>query len=398
MRRRLMTLTLSGALAAGPAWGDPPDWSSFQIHGFADQAAVRTSANRWFGDSPDTSFDFTELGLNASLKLYPRLLLAAQLLARRAGEMYDGTPAVDYALADIDLVSSEQGRSGLRLGRYKNPLGLYNETRDVPFTHPGIFLPQTVYYDKVRNLALASDGGLMYGDLYRDFGTLSASLGYGTPVIDENVEWAYLGADFDGEVEPDGRSWLAAFWYTDRSERLKLGWSSASLSTRFVPERGATLALEPGTTDIFYWIASVQYSAEDWTLVAEYAREPLAWSGYGPYFPDRKGEGEGYYVQGTYRPLAPVELMLRFEEGFADRADPTGRAAAIASGGRMDPTSAFSRIWSAGIRWDINRHWMARVEYGRHRGAFVLSPRENPDPGDLAEHWDMWAAQLVFRF
>jgi hypothetical protein len=53
---------------------------------------------------------------------------------------------------------------------------------------------------------------------------------------------------------------------------------------------------------------------------------------------------------------------------------------------------------SVGIRWDINEHWMLRAEYQHHQGAFVLSPRENPDPGQLVEHWDLFAVQAVFRF
>lgn len=398
MGPRSGALALLAVLAAGQACVAQPFRDGASIHGFAAQAAVKTSANRWFGDSAGTSLDFTELGLNASGKPCPRVLLAGQLLARRAGDMYDGTPAVDYALADIDLYASRRGRAGLRLGRVKNPLGLYNETRDVPFTHPGIFLPQVVYYDKVRNLVLASDGAMIYGDLYREAGSLSLTLGNGRAVVDENVEWAYLGYDFDGEVEPADNTWLASLWLADRTERFKLGWSGASLSTRFDPDRGVPFTLERGTTDIFYWIASFQYSAVDWTLVAEYAREPLTWKGYGPGFPDRRSEVEGYYVQATYRPIAPVQGMLRYEEGFADRADRDGTRAAAASGGRFDAITGYSKILSAGLRWDIDDHWMVRVEYADQRGAMALSSRENPDPGELSGHWDMWAAQVVFRF
>ncbi len=398
MRARSLVLALIAALPQVPASAAESLWSSLRIHGFAAQAAVLTSANRWFGDSTGGSLDFTELGLNASLRPVSRILLAGQLLVRRAGDMYDGTPAVDYALADIDLHSSDRGRAGLRLGRMKNPLGLYNETRDVPFTHPGIFLPQVVYFDKVRNLVLSSDGGMVYGELYRNFGSLSLTLGNGRAVVDENVEWAYLGADFDGDVEPAGNTWLWSLWYSDRSERLKLGWSGASLATAFAPARGSPLTLDQGTTDILYWIASFQYSGEDWTLVCEYAREPLTWKGYGPFFADRRSVGEGYYVQGTYRPLASVELMLRYEEGFADRADRDGRALAAANEGLINPISAYSKIVSAGLRWDIDAHWMIRAEYASHRGAFVLSPRENPRPADLEGHWDLWALQAVYRF
>ena len=373
-------------------------WTSLQVHGFADQAVLDTSDNRWFARDAGVSFDFTEIGLNASLRPLPWLLLAGQVLARRAGEMYDGTPAIDFALADVTLRSSPQQRAGLRLGRIKNPLGLYNETRDVPFTHPGIFLPQVVYFDKVRNLALSTDGAMIYSETDTDLGTLSLNLGGGRAVIDTNVEWTYLSADYPGDMEPERNSWLAGLWFNSRSERLKLGVSGISTALRFDPSPHARFTLGPGTTDILYWILSAQYSAETWTLTSEYAREPLRWEGFGPYFPALHMTTQGYYVQGTWRPRPPFELLLGYQEGCADHADCNGRARAAASGGQSSAASAFSRILNAGIRWDINEHWMVRAEYQRHQGAFVLSPRENPDPGRLVEHWDLFGVQAVFRF
>jgi hypothetical protein len=392
------------APTASPSPADPPGssfWDSLQIHGFAAQAVINTSDNRWFGPSDETSFQFTELALNASLRPTSRLLLSAQVLSRIAGEMYDGTPAIDYALADYALLDSPDRRAGLRLGRIKNPLGLYNETRDVPFTHPGIFLPQVVYFDRVRNLVLSSDGGLLYGETSSDFGTLSANLVYGQAVVDDNVEWTYLNGDFPGQIKPDGNSWLGSLWYHSPAERLKLGLSAASLAIRFDPDRYAPWTLNAGKTDIFYWIASIQYSGENWTLVSEYAGEPLDWNGYGPYFPNRKVQAEGYYFQGTWRPWSPIELMVRYQEGYGDREDRDGsRAAALSalSGFPVPGYSGFSKILGFGIRWDIDPHWLVRADWEHHHGTFILSGKDNPDPSQLAEYWDMFGLQLVFRF
>jgi len=371
-------------------------WSSLQVHGFAAQAALDTSDNRWFAHSDGPSLDFTEVGLNASLRPRPWLLLAGQVLARRAGEMYDGTPAIDFALADITLLSAVRQGAGLRLGRIKNPLGLYNETRDVPFTHPGIFLPQVVYFDKVRNLALATDGAMLYGETDTDLGTLSLNLGGGRAVIDNNVEWAYLGGDFPGNLEPDRNSVLAGLWFNSRSQQLKLGLSGIAAGMRFDPSPRAGFTLGPGTIDLLYWVLSAQYSAERWTLTGEYAREPVHWHGFGPYFPEKKLVTEGYYVQGTWRPRPPLELLLSFQEGFADRNDHNGSRAA--SAGLYPSSTQFSRILTLGLRWDISPHWMVRAEVQRNRGTFVLSPRENPDFWQREEYWDLFAVQAVFRF
>jgi hypothetical protein len=386
--------------AAGLAGADETDtwWSRLQVHGFASQAAVHTSENRWFGDSPEVSYDFTELALNASLRVTPRLLLSGQVLVRRAGDMYDGTPVLDYGLADITLVSSPQQRLGLRLGRIKNPLGLYNETRDVPFTHPGIFLPQVVYFDRVRNLVLSSDGAMLYGELYSDAGNWAITIGNGRSVIDENVEWAYLNNDFDGDVKPDTNTWLASLWYSTRNERLKLGLSGAQLRIGFDPDVRSSFTVGPGTTDLTYGIASFQYNAADWTLSAEYAREPLKWRGYGPLAPDRDATGEGWYVQGTYRIRPDISFMLRYEEGFADTADRSGRKLEAATGGLVPRHAGFSKILTTGLRWDINNQWMLRVEYAYNDGTFILSGRENPDFLDQHRYWNLFSVQAAFRF
>ena len=368
-----------------------------QVHGFASQAVINTSANSWFGDSAQTSFGFTELGLNGSVRAHRRLLLAGQVLSRRAGEMYDGTPSLDYALADWTVLTSPEYRLGLRLGRIKNPLGLYNETRDVPFTRPSIFLPQVVYFDKVRNLFLSSDGVILYTDLYKPFGNVSLQVGGGRTRLDDNVRWAYLG-DFKGQLQQEGVAGIASVWYTTPLEQLRVGWSGVYLNMNFDPADNTTFTLAPGETSITFWLASIQYNAKHWSLVAEYAREPIAWHDYGPLFPDTDRVAEGYYVQGVLRPNASLELVARYAEGYFDRGDRDGSELAIASGGMLPSSVAFSKILTAGLRWEFARNWLLRAEYQRHAGNFILSARENKFPSDYARNWHLFAILGAFRF
>jgi hypothetical protein len=384
------------ALASVNALASGFERDQLQIHGFASQAMVYTSDNQYFGDSTKTSFDFTELGLNASFQATSRVLLSSQVLVRRAGEMYDGTPALDYALADLTLTETARNRLGVRAGRFKNSLGLYNETRDVSFTRPGIFLPQVVYYDKVRNLMLSTDGLEFHGETSGDMGNLSLNIGGGMAVIDENVEWAYLGDDYNGELKADGPSWTTSLWYSSPAERLKLGLSG--LTARMSFDAGAGSPLDSGSIDYLIWIASFQYNIEDWTLSAEYSRVPLEWNDFGPLYPFVKESIEGYYLQGAYRLRQDLEFTLRYEEGFADRGDRDGTHSSALTGGITPPFDFYSKIWTAGLRWDIKPNLMLRLEYQRHQGTFALSIRENADPEDLVKDWDALAASISVRF
>lgn len=399
MAAGLLALAVATATAEEPAprrlWDQLED-GRLQIHGFASLTGVKTNDNRFFGDSPRWSTDFAEIGVNASFQLNPRVLFAGQVLARRAGDMYDGSPSLDYGLADLTLAATPTGRLGARLGRIKNPLGLYNETRDVPFTRPSIFLPQVIYFDKVRNMLLSTDGAMVFGDLYLPAGNLSLVIGGGQPVVDENLEWALLGEDFPGRLRGGGVQWIGSLWYSTLQERLRLGVSGLFASADYQPAP-VPWDLEAGTVRINYVILSAQYNTEHWTLTSEYARLPLAWRNFGPYFPYQNTDGEGYYLQGTYRVRPNVELVMRYEEGFTDRRDRDGSQASALLGGAVPPWDYYAKIWTLGVRWDVNPHLMLRADYQHYQGTYSLATREN-DPADLVPDWDLFALQIAVRF
>jgi hypothetical protein len=397
MLNRASTLALLAAVVSTPAAALNFRDGTVQIHGFASQALVRTSANRWFGDSPDTSFDFTEIGINASYQSTPNLLFSGQVLVRRAGDMYDGTPTLDYGLVDFTLASDTEKRLGVRLGRIKNPFGLYNETRDVPFTRPGIFLPQVIYYDKVRNSLLSYDGIMLYGERYSDVGNLSLNLGAGQSIVDDNFEWAYFGADYDGELRADGVNWgIGSLWFNSPSDALKLGFSAILTDMEY--DAGPYSPLESGSINVFDWVASFQYNAADWTISSEYSQAPTRWADFGPYFPFEKQVLEGYYLQGAYRILPNLEIMARYEEGYGDRNDRSGRTLSDLTGGFTPAFDFHTKVWTLGLRWDINPYIMFRLEAQRQDGTYALSIRENPDPTALVREWDVFAASISVRF
>lgn len=105
------------------------DW---QAHGFVSQGYTLTSDYNFFGHSRgDGSLDFTEIGVNFSGHLQPNLLLAAQGLYRSTGGSDQESFRLDFANLDYHLSIGERATAGVRLGRVKNPFGLYNEARDV---------------------------------------------------------------------------------------------------------------------------------------------------------------------------------------------------------------------------------------------------------------------------
>jgi hypothetical protein len=90
-------LFLSTHLSAAKPTGESRQLfiDNLKVHGFLSQGIVNTSDNRWFGDSPDTSYSFTEAALNGSYRITPKFLVSGQLLMRLAGDIYDGSPTLD---------------------------------------------------------------------------------------------------------------------------------------------------------------------------------------------------------------------------------------------------------------------------------------------------------------
>lgn len=80
MRASLLSILLvipTMALAEDKAW-----YERIALHGFASQAYIHTTDNHFYGPSDDGSFEFTEVGINGSFRISPKLRLSAQLLSR----------------------------------------------------------------------------------------------------------------------------------------------------------------------------------------------------------------------------------------------------------------------------------------------------------------------------
>ncbi len=361
---------------------------TLQIYGFASQGFILTSDNRFFGNSEEGSFDFTELGLNASIRPLPDLQLSAQVLSRRAGEGDDGNPRLDYGLLDYNLISNQSGNLGFRLGRVKNPLGFYNDTRDVAFTRPSIILPQSIYFDRTRNLALSADGLQIHADQRTDFGDLFYQLGIVYPNVDDPKTTNVLILNQPGQVEGELSS-IGRLIFEREGGRTRIGLSGALVNIRTESPTSSTR----GTIRFRPLILSAQYNAEFWSLTSEYALRYLKYQDVAG-FPNFSRTGESFYFQGTYRFFDKLEALLRYDVLYQDRNDRRGNKAT----GTDPKHSLFAKDWTVGLRWDITNAWMARIEYHYVDGTAWLSSLDNPFPSKTDRYWELFSILVSFRF
>jgi hypothetical protein len=132
-----------------------------QFHGYASQGFIHTDNNNWLTMNTEHigSGQFTEFTLNASSQITDNFRVGAQGFDRRIGQLGKWHSSLDWAYADYRF----SNWFGLRGGKVKTTLGLYNDTQDVDFLHTFALLPQSIYPIDLRDATIAHLGGDVYG-------------------------------------------------------------------------------------------------------------------------------------------------------------------------------------------------------------------------------------------
>jgi hypothetical protein len=365
---------------------------TFQVHGFMSQALIVTDDNNFFGSSSDGggSLEYTELGLNASLRPYNHVLVAGQVLSRKAGDYSDGwQPKLDYGVVDYQLIADERRVLGIQLGRFKNPFGFYNQTRDAPSTRPGILLPQSIYFDRSRSLGLASDGLSLYDEERLSNGTIYLQGGVGIPQINSDAEISLSPSNpsLEGKISTIGQ-----ILYSHDGGRINAALSMAQVRSDYQSRQDRQVKGEFVFQPV---ILSLQYNAENWTLTTEYEYQKRELKDFrvAPY--NRKANGESLYLQYQYRFSSRWQGLLRYDYTVTDRSDRNGRRYAAA--GQGEDYSRFAKDMTVGMQWKATPSWNFQAEFHHVNGTAWL-PRQDNEAENTDQYWNMLLLQTSFSF
>ena len=134
------TAHLAGLLLLAATLGhaeDAAEWVT--LHGFGGDAYGNTDHNRYLVASPTGEYQNAQLALAAIASPAERLQISSQLSWKQTP---DGTETeLDYAFAEWRFSDTVR----LRVGRAKQPFGIYTEIFDVGTLRPFYSLPQGVY-------------------------------------------------------------------------------------------------------------------------------------------------------------------------------------------------------------------------------------------------------------
>jgi hypothetical protein len=401
---------------ATPAHAIDLGFRDFQMHGFASQGYTYTSGNDFFGNSQgDGSLEFTEVGLNVLGHPFPNLLLAVQGIYRDTAGSDEEDFRLDYANFDLSWPVRDNVTLGIRAGRVKNPFGLYNEARDVVWTRPSVLLPQSIYFDSLalREVELASDGGLLYGRFAVGDHAFSAELLASDPrsnasgAADFNVGFDFLG--FRGVEHAPGRLGgrlllVGRAGYEWREGLVRLFFTAVDFDQDF---ESSSPTFPSGNVKLFAPLVSAQLNLEQWSITGEYLRQDTKRSGF--TVPDGRlleNTGESYYVQAQYRFAPGWSAFARYDALFLNIDDHDGSAAARISG--LPRHRFFAKDLTFGLRWEFLENWLVAAEYHNIDGTAWLSPVDNPGIFDFANparvravsdgHWDLFTVMFSYRF
>ncbi len=396
MRTRRSLIALICAAPAMLGAGMSAYALDYQVHGYAAQGFVYTDHNNFFGESSDGSFDYYEAGLNASVQVHPKLLFAAQGAIRDAGISDDGTLRLDYALADYRFLEQVDTTLGVRGGKVKNPLGFYNETRDVVFTRPSILMP-VGYSDNQnqRSLVFTAPGAQVYGT--RVWGrhewsaTATRSFHHDVRRSDERLLVDLGGLPFDLKIRD---SWNAQIM--DSIDGGRWQFAVSHFFGRFELRTPEALQIA-GRFDVGITLFSARFNAEKFSITAEYGINPNkdVVTVAGAEFLRTSVTADGGYLQGEYRFNPSWGAFARVEAQFADRGDRSGRRF-VAENPGADRDSRSNRALVVGANWRHGEHWGVWGEYHWINGTAALQKLENPQP--LVDRWSLIMLMAGYKF
>ena len=265
---RLAAIGLVMCLCGGGAFGQ--DLESVQIHGFATQGFLFSSNNNYLTmKSSSGSLQWTEGGVSLSDSISEKLRVGIQLHMYQMGEIGGPDILVDWASGDYKF----NDKLGVRAGKIKIPLGLFNESQDVDSLFLWTLLPQANYPDDNRDFDLAALGGEAYGWLgVGNMGKLQYRGYAGESRLDANGGYMRTLASF-GVTFPDppsGKALGADLRWATPWLGLTVG---ASVETQGLDGVGPEGSLHAAPAFLHAYYA--EWTKGKWYIAGEYWRVPI---------------------------------------------------------------------------------------------------------------------------
>lgn len=362
---------------------------SVQVHGFFSQGFVYTDQNNWLTmNTSRGSGAMTDMGLNLSSQITDKFRAGAQVYDRNLGELGQWHPSLDWAVADYKFTN----RFGIRAGKVRTVLGLYNDSQDLDCLRVFALLPQGVYSTDMRDVTMAHAGGDLYGDvgLPRHLGDLAYTVYAGHRSDSVYSGYAYLARQaglFFHEL--GGLQYGADLRWNTPVRGLMIGVSRLNQELtgkgKFISPLNASAGLLPYESSTKkYWTNQfyAEFLAGKFRFDGEYRR----FYNQIPYIPgaDVESDIRSWYIAGSYRVRKHLEIGTYYSR-YTDH-DVGQGVAALWLPPETNTSNPDDHVYDkvVSVRFDVNRYAYVKVEghfmdgYGIGSYPDGFYPQQNP--------------------
>lgn len=350
-----------------------------QFHGSIQQGAVKSQGNNFLTmATKNVSFGMTDGAVNASSQITKKLRAGAQVYSRNIGELGNGQIWLDWAYADYRFHRA----FGIRAGKVKTPIGLFNDTQDMEFLYTWALLPQSVYPTDLRAVTIAHLGADIYGAIrIKKVGTLNYTLYTGHVGADAQGGYQY-GAEDGGMTytrDLESRNTGVDLRWEAPLDGLTVGYSRLAAKADAeiqmpvkLPFGRVVYTIEVGLRDWNRTAVFGDYQTGPLRVSAEWRREDFLMETTPKVFKGAPATVKGWFVAGSYRLHPKLEVGSYYSHFINNVAKPAA-----------DPDNhIYDKVVTARI--DINRLWHLKVEghfvdgYGSTSYAHGFYLRTNP--------------------
>ncbi len=391
----------------------------FEVHGFLSQGYLKSTGNNYLAKTKAGTWEYSEAAVNFATNVNDEISIGLQLFTRELGTLGNFSVELDWAFGDYAF----RDWLNFRIGRIKNPYGLYGETQDADIVRATVLLPQSVYFLALRDLLISFNGIAAYGtfDLW-PLGSFDYQL-YGGSIMFPNSDDSSIAYYFESEAyDPQTgvqafeldrvkAKWLAGGalkWHT-YLDGLVLNASAILLTGKGVgtisPEVERTQNLLGKTPDgwtneliitfheTLFWVASIQYTHDNFIATSEYARYSGTFEmSKAPLIPHSILDQDRWYIQLEFRLNSFIQTASYYSY-LLDNNDQRK-----VQSGELDAHSAFMKDWAFSIRFDLTESWLLKLESHFIDGTAQVYAIENKSSPNLQRFWTLFAAKTTVTF
>ena len=357
------------------------DLAGIEIHGFVTQGFLFSSNNNYLTmKSSDGSVQWTDGAVSVSDSLTDKLRVGIQLHMYQLGDLGGSNVLIDWASGDYRF----NDHFGIRAGKVKTPLGLFNDSQDMDAVFLWILLPQGAYPIDNKSFYLSHLGGEVYGDLtlgrragklqyrgYAGYNNLDLNGGY----LEQSAEYGLVFTS-----PPGGKTYGGDLRWDTPLRGLTIG-SSADVLAVDGTAPGGSVHAPPFLISAQY----AQFTKGKFYFAGEYHRDPFyAILTVGPAAIPLSYDERSWFAMGSYRLLKKFQVGSYYSHYVNKALDTTQPA-------------NYSKDWVISGRYDFNPYFYGKIE-GHFLHGTGLGYYTDTNPNGLKPNSSMLAAKIGFSF